>query len=44
MTEKGASAFKPQRERSISQALEAYALMVTSAARGAVRDLSQLRK
>jgi dihydroxy-acid dehydratase len=32
------------RDRKISPALEAYAAMTTSAARGAVRDISQLRK
>lgn len=42
MEHKGAHAFKPDRERYVSQALQAYALMTTSAARGAVRDVSQL--
>ena len=37
----GAS-FRPNRDRYVSTALQAYALMTTSAARGAVRDLSQL--
>jgi len=32
------------RERPVSQALRAYAAMATSAARGAVRDLEQLRR
>lgn len=32
------------RERRVSQALQAYAAMATSAARGAVRDLEQLQK
>ena len=32
------------RPRKVSQALEAYAAMTTSAARGAVRDVSQLRR
>ncbi|MFA5205371.1 MAG: dihydroxy-acid dehydratase [Lentisphaeria bacterium] len=40
----GADAWKPARERVVSEALQAYALMTTSAARGAVRDLAQLRK
>jgi dihydroxy-acid dehydratase len=31
-----------ERERVVSQALLAYAALTTSAARGAVRDLSQL--
>ena len=33
-----------ERSRKVSQALRAYAAMTTSAARGAVRDLSQLEK
>ena len=33
-----------QRKRVVSQALQAYAAMTTSAARGAVRDLSQLKR
>jgi dihydroxy-acid dehydratase len=36
--------WKPKREREVSVALKAYALMITSAARGAVRDLSQLER
>jgi len=32
------------RQRAVSQALKAYAAMTTSAARGAVRDISQLRR
>jgi dihydroxy-acid dehydratase len=39
---RGRDAFRPNRDRSVSTALQAYALMTTSAARGAVRDLSQL--
>ncbi|MCB1771977.1 MAG: dihydroxy-acid dehydratase, partial [Gammaproteobacteria bacterium] len=43
MQARGAQAWQPQqRERVVSQALRAYAAMTTSAARGAVRDLSQL--
>jgi dihydroxy-acid dehydratase len=39
----GARAWQPaKRERPVSQALRAYALMTTSADRGAVRDLSRL--
>ena len=38
----GRDAFRPNRDRYVSTALQAYALMTTSAARGAVRDLSQL--
>ena len=33
-----------QRARKVSQALQAYAALTTSAARGAVRDVTQLRK
>jgi dihydroxy-acid dehydratase len=42
---KGPRAWKPvNRERVVSSALKAYAAMTTSAARGAVRDVSQLEK
>ncbi|HVJ20607.1 MAG TPA: dihydroxy-acid dehydratase [Polyangiaceae bacterium] len=44
MAARGNSAWRPNRDRYVSQALQAYALMTTSAARGAVRDLSQLQK
>jgi dihydroxy-acid dehydratase len=45
MEAKGAAAWKPvQRERPVSAALRAYAAMATSAARGAVRDVSQLER
>ncbi|MFV0645950.1 MAG: dihydroxy-acid dehydratase [Sphingomonadaceae bacterium] len=46
MEAKGVAAWKPRqsRERRVSPALEAYAAMTTSAARGAVRDVSQLRR
>lgn len=45
MVERGAEAWTPgERPRVVSQALEAYSLMVTSAAKGAVRDLSQLKQ
>ena len=44
MEQRGASAWKPlERDRDVSVALQAYAALTTSAARGAVRDLSQLR-
>jgi dihydroxy-acid dehydratase len=44
MEAKGQAAWQPQhRERIVSTALLAYAALTTSAARGAVRDLSQLR-
>ena len=39
---KGAQAWKPKRDRKVSDALKAYAAMTTSASRGAVRDVSQL--
>ena len=42
---RGAMAWQPaNRQRSISAALRAYAAMTTSAARGAVRDVSQVEK
>ena len=44
MEKKGVKAWQPQpRERKISKALEAYALMATSAAKGAVRDINQIK-
>ena len=42
MLARGAGAWKPNRDRQVSTALKAYAMMTTSAARGAVRDISQL--
>ncbi len=45
MESRGDRAWHPaNRERHVSQALQAYALMTTSAARGAVRDISQIRR
>jgi len=44
MEARGSEAWKPVRERTVSQALRAYAAMTTSAARGAVRDVSQVEK
>jgi dihydroxy-acid dehydratase len=45
MSAKGDKAWVPVgRKRSVSKALEAYSMMVTSAARGAVRDISQLKR
>jgi dihydroxy-acid dehydratase len=41
---KGKDAFRPNRDRVVSTALKAYALMTTSASRGAVRDLSALTR
>jgi dihydroxy-acid dehydratase len=43
MEAKGAAAWKPNRDRHVSLALQAYAAMTTSAARGAVRDVSQIQ-
>ena len=41
---RGVEAWTPRdRDRQVSRALQAYALMTTSADRGAVRDISQLR-
>ena len=37
-------AWQPRRERVVSTALQAYGLLATSAAKGAVRDLSQVRR
>jgi len=44
MEARGANAWKPEhaRPRKVSQALKAYAKLVTSADKGAVRDISQL--
>ncbi|MFG1277971.1 dihydroxy-acid dehydratase [Xanthobacter autotrophicus] len=45
MEAKGDAAWKPEnRKRVVSQALQAYAALTTSAARGAVRDVSRLRR
>ncbi|MEW7977852.1 MAG: dihydroxy-acid dehydratase [Candidatus Sedimenticola endophacoides] len=45
MEGRGEQAWRPEgRERVISQALRAYAALTTSAAHGAVRDLSQLKR
>jgi len=44
MEDRGDKAWQPaDRERYVSQALQAYAALTTSADRGAVRDLSQLK-
>jgi dihydroxy-acid dehydratase len=41
----GANAWQPVgRERYVSQALQAYAALTTSADRGAMRDLTQLER
>ncbi|WFF42356.1 dihydroxy-acid dehydratase [Salinicola endophyticus] len=46
MEDRGAQAWKPtiQRERKVSAALKAYAMLATSADRGAVRDLDKLEE
>jgi dihydroxy-acid dehydratase len=45
MEARGRDAWRPAgRERVVSQALQAYAALTTSADRGAVRDLSQLKR
>ncbi|MFC3457638.1 MULTISPECIES: dihydroxy-acid dehydratase [Massilia] len=45
MEARGAQAWQPlERERYVSQALQAYAALTTSADRGAVRDLGQLKR
>ncbi len=45
MEAKGASAWQPvNRQRQVSAALQAYAAMTTSASRGAVRDVTQLKR
>jgi dihydroxy-acid dehydratase len=44
MDDKGDQAWQPKRDRVVSNALKAYAALTTSAARGAVRDVSQLTR
>ena len=45
MESSGEAAWRPaKRKRAVSPALQAYAAMTTSAARGAVRDVSQVRR
>jgi dihydroxy-acid dehydratase len=44
MAARGGDSFQPAREREVSEALQAYGLMATSAATGAVRDISQLHR
>jgi dihydroxy-acid dehydratase len=45
MEKKGAGAWQPaKRDRAVSQALQAYAVLTTSADRGAVRDVSQVQR
>jgi dihydroxy-acid dehydratase len=44
MVARGPNAWRPNRDRAVSLALRAYALMTTSAARGAIRDISELER
>ncbi|MBB2202607.1 dihydroxy-acid dehydratase [Gluconacetobacter tumulisoli] len=44
MEDKGDAAWLPERDRVVSVALQAYAALTTSAARGAVRDVAQLKR
>jgi dihydroxy-acid dehydratase len=44
MEARGADSWRPNRDRWVSPTLQAYALMTTSAARGAIRDVSQVRR
>jgi dihydroxy-acid dehydratase len=44
MEKKGDEAWKPNRKRVVSAALQAYAALTTSADRGAVRDVTQVQK
>lgn len=45
METKGSTAWQPEnRQRQVSAALQAYAAMTTSASRGAVRDVTQLKR
>jgi dihydroxy-acid dehydratase len=44
MVARGKDAFRPNRDRTVSVALRAYAAMTTSAAMGAVRDVTQIEK
>ncbi|ACI52452.1 dihydroxy-acid dehydratase [Gluconacetobacter diazotrophicus PA1 5] len=44
MEEAGEDAWRPDRDRTVSVALQAYAALTTSAARGAVRDITQIKR
>ena len=44
MNDLGSAGWQPKRDRTVSNALRAYAALTTSAARGAVRDVSQLER
>jgi dihydroxy-acid dehydratase len=41
---RGRDAFRPNRDRWVSPTLQAYALMTTSAAQGAIRDINQIER
>jgi len=44
MDARGKDAWRPNRDRTVSPALRAYAAMTTSASKGALRDVSQVEK
>ncbi len=44
MQARGADAWQPRRDRQVSPALQVYAALTTSAARGAVRDVTQIAR
>jgi dihydroxy-acid dehydratase len=44
MDAKGKDAWRPNRDRTVSPALRAYAAMTTSASKGALRDVTQVEK
>ncbi|WP_428374374.1 dihydroxy-acid dehydratase [Lichenicoccus sp.] len=44
MDERGAAGWQPDRNRTVSPALQAYAALTTSASRGAVRDVTQVQR
>jgi dihydroxy-acid dehydratase len=44
MDAKGSDAWRPNRDRTVSPALRAYAAMTTSASKGALRDVTQVEK
>jgi dihydroxy-acid dehydratase len=44
MEERGNDAWRPNRDRTVTPALRAYAAMTTSAAKGAIRDVTQIEK
>ena len=44
MDAKGSDAWRPNRDRTVTPALRAYAAMTTSASKGALRDVGQVEK